>query len=44
MHTYFSKEGMQIVCEKMLSVIIRQMPIKTTMKYNFTTIRVAVTF
>ena len=31
-----------MVHEKMLNVIIREMPIKTTMRYNFIAIRMAI--
>ena len=42
MNTHFSQEDIQMAHEKMLNVIIREMPIKTTMECNFIAIRMAI--
>lgn len=42
MNTHFSKEGIQRAYEKILNVVIREMPMKTTTKYNFIAIRMAI--
>lgn len=42
MNTHFSQEDIQMAHEKMLNVIIREMPIKTTMECNFIVIRMAI--